>query len=107
MIFITGLGLSLDDIAPRYLSFGETTTGLKDGTLDAGFVVGGLGIAAVTELSVTRDIEIIALSDAEIDRLTQQFPAYSGYQIPGETYTGVGESRQTLAAKPRYQFHAQ
>ena len=46
---ITGLGLSLDDIAPRYLSFGETTTGLKDGTLDAGFVVGGLGIAAVTE----------------------------------------------------------
>ena len=63
---ITGLGLSLEDIAPRYLSFGETTTGLKDGTLDAGFVVGGLGIAAVTELSVSRDIEIIALSDAEL-----------------------------------------
>ena len=36
------------------------------------------------------------MSDAEIDRLTQQFPAYSGYQIPGATYTGVGESRQTL-----------
>jgi TRAP transporter TAXI family solute receptor len=93
---ITGLGLSLEDIAPRYLSFGETTTGLKDGTLDAGFVVGGLGIAAVTELSVSRDIEIIALSDAEIARLTQRFPAYSGYEIPGETYAGVRESRQTL-----------
>ena len=93
---ITGLGLSLDDIAPRYLSFGETTSGLKDGTLDAGFVVGGLGIAAVTELSVTRDIEIISLSDAEIDRLIQQFPAYSGYLIPGETYSGVNEPRQTL-----------
>ena len=93
---ITGLGFSLDDIAPRYLSFGETTSGLKDGTLDAGFVVGGLGIAAVTELSVTRDIEIISLSDAEIDRLIQQFPAYSGYLIPGETYSGVNEPRQTL-----------
>ena len=93
---ITGLGLSLEDIAPRYLSFGETTTGLKDGTLDAGFVVGGLGIASVTELSVSRDIEIIALSDAEIARLTQRFPAYSGYEIPGETYAGVSESRQTL-----------
>ena len=43
---LNGLGLSLQDIAPRYLSFGETPTGLKDGTLDAGFVVGGLGIAA-------------------------------------------------------------
>ena len=93
---LTGLGLSLDDIAPRYLSFGETTSGLKDGTLDAGFVVGGMGIAAVTELSVTRDIEIISLSDAEIDRLIQQFPAYSGYLIPGETYSGVNEPRQTL-----------
>ena len=93
---LTGLGLSLDDIAPRFLSFGETTSGLKDGTLDAGFVVGGLGIAAVTELSVTRDIEIISLSDAEIDRLIQQFPAYSGYLIPGETYSGVNEPRQTL-----------
>ena len=51
---LTGLGLTLDDIAPAYLSFGETTSALKDGTIDAGFVVGGLGIAAVTELAVTR-----------------------------------------------------
>lgn len=93
---LNGLGLSLDDIAPRFLSFGETTSGLKDGTLDAGFVVGGLGIAAVTELAVTRDIEIIALSDAEIASLTKQFPAYSAYEIPGDTYAGVSESRQAL-----------
>ena len=93
---LTGLGLSLDDIAPRYLSFGETTSGLKDGTLDAGFVVGGLGIAAVTELAVTRDLEIIALNDAEIEQLTEQFPAYAGYDIPGGTYNGVNESRQAL-----------
>ena len=84
-------------ILPRaFLSFGETTSGLKDGTLDAGFVVGGLGIAAVTELAVTRDIEIIALSDAEIAALTEQFPAYSAYEIPGDTYAGVSESRQAL-----------
>ena len=43
---LTGLGLSLADLAPAYLSFGETTAALKDGTIDAGFVVGGLGIAA-------------------------------------------------------------
>ena len=78
------------------MSFGETTSGLKDGTLDAGFVVGGLGIAAVTELAVTRDIDIIALSDAEIASLTKQFPAYSAYEIPGDTYAGVSESRQAL-----------
>lgn len=93
---ITGLGLSLDDIAPRYLSFGETTSGLKDGTLDAGFVVGGLGIAAVTELAVTRDLQIISLSPTELASLTDQFPAYSGYTIPGGTYNGIDQPRQAL-----------
>lgn len=93
---LTGLGLSLDDIAPRYLSFGETTSGLKDGTLDAGFVVGGLGIAAVTELAVTRDIEIIALTDTEIAQLVELYPAYSGYVVPANTYNGVSKARQTL-----------
>ena len=93
---LNGLGLSLQDIAPRYLSFGETTTGLKDGNLDAGFVVGGLGIAAVTELAVTRDIQIISLTEAELAELTVQYPAYSGYTIPGGTYAGVGEPRQAL-----------
>lgn len=93
---LNGLGLSLQDIAPRYLSFGETTTGLKDGTLDAGFVVGGLGIAAVTELAVTRDIQIISLTEAQLAALTDQFPAYSGYTIPAGTYAGVDEPRQAL-----------
>ena len=93
---LNGLGLSLQDIAPSYLSFGETTTGLKDGTLDAGFVVGGLGIAAVTELAVTRDIQIISLTEAQLAALTDQYPAYSGYTIPAGTYAGVDEPRQAL-----------
>ena len=93
---LNGLGLSLQDIAPRYLSFGETTSGLKDGTLDAGFVVGGLGIAAVTELAVTRDIQIISLTAADLAALTSQYPAYSGYTIPAGTYAGVDQPRQAL-----------
>lgn len=103
---LQGLGLSLADIAPRYLSFGETTSGLKDGTLDAGFVVGGLGIAAVTELSVTRDIQIISLSPQELSAITAQYPAYSGYTIPAGTYTGVDEPRQALGIWSAVVVHA-
>ena len=86
---LTGLGLNLDDFSPVYLSFAETTSALKDGTIDAGFVVGGLGLAAVTELAVTRDMLLVALSEAELATLRRQFPAYSGYIIPGGTYSGV------------------
>lgn len=93
---LTGLGLELTDIAPAYLGFGETTSALKDGTIDAGFVVGGLGLAAVTELSVTRDLHLVALSDDEIERLGRRFPAYTGYVIPAETYNGIDRGVQTL-----------
>lgn len=93
---LRGLGFSLEDIAPVYLSFAETTSALKDGTIDAGFVVGGLGIAAVTELSVTRNLHLIPLSTAELEQLTQAFPTYAGYEIPGGTYNGVDQGVQAL-----------
>jgi hypothetical protein len=93
---LTGLGLALTDIAPVYLSFGETTSALKDGTIDVGFVVGGLGIAAVTELAVTRDLVLVALQDSDLAKLHQKFPAYAGYNIPADTYSGISRPVQAL-----------
>ncbi len=87
---LEGLGVPLTELSDQYLNFGGTTAALKDGTIDAGFVVGGLGIAAVTELSVTRDLHLVALSPDEIEQLAEQFPAYSGFRIPPDTYNGVG-----------------
>lgn len=86
---LTGLGIGMDEIAVRYLSFGESTSALKDGTIDAGFVVGGLGLAAVTELAVTRDLKLISLSEVQLQTLSEQFPAYAGYVIPAGTYAGI------------------
>jgi len=93
---ITGLGVRIDEIAPAYLSFGETTSALKDGTIDAGFVVGGLGLAAVTELAVTRELLLIGLSDEELATLNAKFPAYGGYNIPGGTYDKIDQDVQAL-----------
>ncbi|NNC78157.1 MAG: TAXI family TRAP transporter solute-binding subunit [Woeseiaceae bacterium] len=93
---LTGLGVALDDIAPAYLSFGETTSALKDGTISAGFIAGGLGLSSVTELGVTRDLHLLALSDNELERLSAAFPAYTRYEIPAGTYNGVTESTPTL-----------
>ena len=88
---LTGLGLQLAQITPTYLSFGETTAALKDGTIDAGFVVGGLGLAAVTELAVTRDLHLIPLSPQEVQTIHASHGAYSAYEIPAGTYAGVDE----------------
>lgn len=103
---LTGLGVAISDIAAAYLSFAETTSALKDGTIDAGFVVGGIGLAAVTELAVTRDLHLVALSDDELDRLGRQFPAYSGYAIPADTYNGVTRDVQALGIWSAVFVHA-
>ena len=89
-------GLQVGDVAPRFLSFAETTSALKDGAIDAGFVVGGLGLAAVTELAVTRDLRLVALSDAEVATLREAYPAYSGYDIPAGTYDKIDTDVQAL-----------
>ena len=93
---LTGLGIGLDQISANYLSFAATTSALKDGTIDAGFVVGGLGLAAVTELSVTRNLELVPLSDDEVIKLNAQFPAYSAYKIPQDTYDKMTRDVQAL-----------
>lgn len=103
---LTGLGVALDEIAPAYLSFGETTSALKDGTIDAGFVVGGLGLAAVTELAVTRDLHLVALTNEEIQTLSATFPAYAGYDIPGNTYGGIDATVQALGIWSAVVVHA-
>jgi TRAP transporter TAXI family solute receptor len=93
---ISGVGMSLNDFAPNYLGFGETTTALKDGVIDAGFIFGGLGVAAVTELAVTRDLRLIPLSELELSAIVRKFPAYSGYHIPASTYDKIDHDVQTL-----------
>jgi len=103
---LVGLGVTLEAIAPAYLSFAETTSALKDGAVDAGFVVGGLGLAAVTELAVTRALHLVALSDEELSVLSTRYPAYSGYRIPGGSYNGVDQDVQALGIWSAVVVHA-
>ncbi len=103
---LRGLGVQIDTIAPRYLNFAATTAALKDGTVDAGFIVGGLGIAAVTELAVTRPLRLISLKAEELEQLVSHYPAYSGYQIPAATYNGVNSATTALGIWSAVVVHA-
>lgn len=89
------LGVSERDFQARQLNFTETANALKDGTIDAGFITGGIGTAAVVELAVSRPIELVAFSDGDMERIRAAVPAYSAFTIPVGTYRGVDEPIQT------------
>jgi uncharacterized protein len=92
---LRALDISEKDIDVRQINYAETTNGLKDGTIDAGFIAGGIGIAAVVELAVSRDIVLVPFTDEEMSRISARFPAYSAFSVPAGVYAGVDEPVQT------------
>lgn len=78
------------DIDAVYLNYSETTNALANGQIDVGFIVGGQGVGAVTQIALTHKIKILPISEAESTAFMDKFPAYSIYELPGDVYNNVG-----------------
>ena len=78
------------DIDAVYLNYSETTNALSNRQVDAGFIVGGQGVGAVTQVALTQNIRMIPITKAETDKFIAQYPAYSAYTIPEGIYNKVG-----------------
>ena len=96
--FLAAYGLTLDDINEQFLSFNESAESLKDGKIDAAFVVAGIPTAAVTELSTAKSIYLVGLDDEHIAKLNEISSAYAPYIIPADAY-GTDGDVQTVGIK--------
>jgi TRAP transporter TAXI family solute receptor len=92
---LTALGITENDFLVRQLNYTEIANGLKDGTLDAGFITGGIGISAVVELAIARDVVLVPFTDDEMAAITARVPAYSSFSVPSGVYRGVETPVQT------------
>ena len=97
--FLAAYGLTIDDIKPQYLSFGDSAESLKDGKIDAAFVVAGAPTPAVTDLCTTKGAYLIPLDDEHIAALQEINAAYGKSIIPGGTYEGIKEDVATVGVK--------
>jgi TRAP transporter TAXI family solute receptor len=93
-------GLTEADIQPQYQSFGDSADALKDGKIDAAFIVAGAPTPAITELSMTNANTRIVPIDGDIaQKLMQDNTFYSVYKIPAETYKNQTEEVLTVTVK--------
>ena len=83
------LGISEDEINGQSLNYTATTEALANGQIDAGVIVGSLGVGAITELALTRDIRILSFTDEELAKIEAAAPAYMEFDAPAETYNKV------------------
>ena len=88
--------MSLDDISPVYQSFGDSAESLKDKKIDAAFIVAGAPTTAITDLSTSGQVYLVAIDDEHVDKLIAASPYYSAYTVAADTY-GMPEDVQTVA----------
>lgn len=96
---LNAAGLTESDIEPQYLSFGDSADGLKDGKIDAAFIVAGAPTAAITELCTTNSAYLVPIDGEIADALIQKSPYYTTYTIPAGTYAGQDRDISTITVK--------
>ncbi len=84
------------DIKATYQSFGDSVDALKDGKIDAAFIVAGAPTTAVTSLSTTKEVRLVELDKSHIDALIKKSPYYSAYTIGKDVY-GTSADINTVA----------
>ena len=89
-------GLTENDIKPTYQSFGDSADALKNGQIDAAFIVAGAPTTAVTDLATTKDVYLVSLDDEHVDQLLASSPYYSKVTIPADVY-GLDSDTITVA----------
>ena len=90
-------GLTVDDIKPTYESFGDSADSLKDGKIDAAFVVAGAPTTAITSLATSKPVYLVGMDDEHIATLQETSPYYSKNIIPAGTYEGLDVDTTTVA----------
>ncbi|WP_134699510.1 TAXI family TRAP transporter solute-binding subunit [Ammoniphilus sp. YIM 78166] len=101
-------GLKFEDLGKAdRLAFGESSSFIQDGTLDAAFVTAGTPTAAVNELAATKGVRVIGMDDVHIKQIVEKYPYYAEQVIPAGTYPGFEQEMKTVAVKAQLVVRAE
>ena len=99
MDFLAAYDMTEADINPQYLSFGDSAEALKDGKIDAAFVVAGAPTPAVTDLATSKDTYLVSLDPEHVAKLQEISPVYAESLIPAGTYANQDADVLTVGVK--------
>jgi len=82
-------GLSADDLTAEALKGNAASDALRNGKIDAYFVVAGYPTGSLVELASAADIKLVPIAGAGADALTSAHGFFAQSEIPAGTYEGV------------------
>ncbi len=96
---LAAAGLTEEDIVPQYQSFGDSADALKDGKIDAAFIVAGAPTPAIQELCTSATAYLVPIDGDVASKLMESSPFYTTYKIPANTYKGQTADVTTVTVK--------
>ena len=83
---LSAYDLKESDISAVYQSFGDSAESLKDGKIDAAFIVAGAPTTAITDLATAGSVYLVSLDDSHVLSLLSASPYYTAATIKAGTY---------------------
>ena len=95
-VLLAAAGLGENNVTHKYLRPGPAAEELKDGSLDALFLVGGYPVPAIRDLADSIPIRLVPIEGKIVDALKQDFGFYRGTEIPAGSYPGIDTGTPSL-----------
>ena len=86
---LKGYGLTRKDLKPLYLPPGEAADRLREGTLDAFFLVAGSPVTAIADLARAIPIALVPIAGGQSEKIRKSDPFFVQTVIPKGVYEGV------------------
>ena len=96
---LNSVSLDYNMIDVRNMNYQKSAEALKNGSIDAFFVVLGAPCDIITQLSEEMDIRILPLDDRTISYMTNLYDGYYETVIKAGTYKGIDEDVKTVGVK--------
>jgi len=88
-MILEAAGVSSDDITAEALKGGAAAEALRNGKIDAFFVVAGYPTGSLVELASAADIKLVPIDGAAADALTEKYGFFAKSDIPEGAYEGI------------------
>ena len=91
--------VGITDFEEQNASFSQAADQLRNGDIDAAFVVGGWPVGAIEDLANTNDIVIVPIEGDNRQAVKDAASWFADDTIPAGTYTGVDQAVETVAVQ--------
>jgi TRAP transporter TAXI family solute receptor len=95
-VLLAAAGFGVKDLTRKHLRPGSAAEGIKAGTLDAFFLVGGYPVPAIRDLAAAVPIRLVPIEGKIVDALRKDFSFYRRTEIPAGSYPGLDVDTPSL-----------